>query len=199
MRCNYQFFQHLVEESFASPTSLQQSITKFHTNATHWNTNFFANLFHRLRNILARLDGIQRFPNFHASSFLLKLEDELLDSYNNLLKYKQDFWRTKSRISQLSDRDSNTSFFHTSIIYRRTRNKINELRDDSGNFITGEAAIHDHILSHFRYFFTSSYLSSPNIHFVPSNDSPTLFSNTIDVTYRAILNLIPHLLNYLKS
>ena len=47
----------------------------------------------------------------------------------------------KSRITWLVQGDRNTSFYHTSALVRRRRNRISCLKDSVGNWIQGEGEI----------------------------------------------------------
>lgn len=59
----------------------------------------FGNIFHKLKQTLARLRGVQNSPNYTHSIFLKILENELQSEYSNLLKLEEDLWKTKSRIN----------------------------------------------------------------------------------------------------
>lgn len=126
-----------------------------------------------MKTILVRLDGIQKLPHYHISSFLHKLENNLLVDYEDLLKCEEDFWRTKSRILWLTEGDSNTSFFHSSTINRWRKNRINVLKDEVGNTISEKLDIQSHILSYFKTLFTTNHSNNPNNHFVPTNNHST--------------------------
>ena len=54
------------------------AISKFTNEATRWNKMQFGNVFNRKKNIMARLNGIQRALATRPSSFLINLENKLL-------------------------------------------------------------------------------------------------------------------------
>ena len=54
------------------------AISKFTNKATRWNKMQFGNVFNRKKNIMARLNGIQRALATRPSSFLINLENKLL-------------------------------------------------------------------------------------------------------------------------
>lgn len=39
-------------------------------------------------------------------------EQSLTNEYNSILKLEEDYWKLRSRINWLNDRDANTNFFH---------------------------------------------------------------------------------------
>lgn len=55
-----------------------EAIEVFQREAGVWNKTHFGNIFMKKRNILARLNGIQRAVVVRPSSSLLQLENELL-------------------------------------------------------------------------------------------------------------------------
>lgn len=65
---------------------------------------------------MARLDSIKKSRNYHTSLFLPNLENGLFYEYEKILKCGEDFWKTKSRITGLTNGDVNTSIFYASTL-----------------------------------------------------------------------------------
>ena len=57
---------------------LIDAINCFTQNAKEWNKNQFRNIFSRKKNLMSRLNGIQRVLALRPLDFLVKLENELL-------------------------------------------------------------------------------------------------------------------------
>ncbi|KAK4717557.1 hypothetical protein R3W88_015895 [Solanum pinnatisectum] len=142
---------------FDTPSNLPNSIKMFQREATKWNKTTFGNIFHKIRRILIRFQGIQKSSAYLYNHFLWNLKAELQKEYEALLKVEKDFWRTKSRIYWLSQGDANTKFFHTTTINRRRKNKINNLLGDTGNTIFDPIQIATHIQSYFPKLFTTNH------------------------------------------
>lgn len=53
----------------------------------------------------------------------MKLEEELQNKYNKILKNEKEFWQLKSRIDWLSLGDHHTKFFHAATLNKRRKNK----------------------------------------------------------------------------
>lgn len=49
----------------------------------------------------------------------MELENKLIVEFNNILKSEEDYWKLRSRINWLNQRDANTNFFHTTTLNRR--------------------------------------------------------------------------------
>ncbi|KAF3651507.1 hypothetical protein FXO38_16581 [Capsicum annuum] len=135
----------------------------------------------------SRLDGIQKSPHYQNSSFLQQLENKLLFDYDGLLKCEEDFWKTKSRISWLTEGDANTAFFHSSTIDRRRRNRIIELKDE----VPGPDGLHPMF---FQKFWNTVGPSTTDFckrvfstYSMPSNNNATLITKIIVNRIKAYL------------
>lgn len=76
-----------------------------------------------------------------------------------MLKLEEEFWKTKYRITWLQQGDSNTRFFHTSTLNRRS-NKITILYDHTGAPFTDPEQIRDHILDFYSNLYNTDYTST---------------------------------------
>ena len=101
---------------------LVDAIIKFTDEAIRWNRMHFGNVFNRKKNIMARLNGIQRALANRPSNFLINLENELLKELEVVLSQEEDIWALKSRVNWLVQGDRNTNFYHVSTLVRRKRN-----------------------------------------------------------------------------
>ena len=87
-----------------------------------WNKNQFGNIFTKKKNPMARINGIQRAIAIKPSSFLLKLEEDLLRDLDLVLNQEEKLWALKSRVNWMVQGDRNTAFYHVSTLVRRKRN-----------------------------------------------------------------------------
>lgn len=81
------------------------------------------------------MEGTQRALSLCPNSFLVNLEQQLNREFLDLLLLDEEFWASKSRIMWLNLGDTNTTFFHASVINRRRQNKIFSIKDNLGNWI----------------------------------------------------------------
>lgn len=123
------------------------SIKKFQEATRTWNLEVFGNIFKLMRRTLARIEGIQK---------------SLLDKYDNLLIAEKEFWLIKSRIAWLCEGDANTSFFYTTTLTRRRKNRIVSLESDSGETFDISDAIHKYTGSFFSKLYTTEQAFSTN-------------------------------------
>ena len=67
-----------MHQTWERNSRLIDAINCFTQNATEWNKNQFENIFSRKKNLMSRLNGIQRVLALRPLDFLVKLENELL-------------------------------------------------------------------------------------------------------------------------
>ena len=84
---------------------------------------------------------------YGPNHFLIQLEKSLIDEYNLIMQQEEEYWTLKSRLNWAAYGDSNTSFFHVSMLVRRHRNKIRMLKNSVGEWITNEEGVKEYILS----------------------------------------------------
>ena len=115
-------FPAIVSRSWSHSERLVDAISKFTDEATRWNRMHFGNIFNRKKNIMARLNGIQRALANRPSTFLINLENELIKELDVVLNQEEKIWALKSRVNWLVQGDKNTNFYHVSTLVRRKRN-----------------------------------------------------------------------------
>lgn len=76
--------------SLESNGRLVKATEKFSKDAAHWNKTHFGNVFNRKKNIMERLNGIQRTISIKPSSFLLNLERKLQGELDMVLKQEEE-------------------------------------------------------------------------------------------------------------
>ncbi|XP_075653884.1 uncharacterized protein LOC142624237 [Castanea sativa] len=141
----------------------ERAVASFTTKAKIWNKEVFGNIFSRKRKIEARLRGIQIALSNRPSQSLVDLENDLRGEYAEVFRIEEEFWFMKSRVEVPVNGDSNTSFYHTSTITRRIRNKIVNLRDGNGDWIGNDTDVAKHVRDGFIAFYTTEPISDQEI------------------------------------
>jgi hypothetical protein len=81
-------------------------------------------------------------------------EKEVFQKYMKALKDEEMIWRLKSRSLWLQAGDKNTSFFHKQEKARQCRNRVEEIKSQSGEFITSFEEIKKATSTHFGNLYT---------------------------------------------
>ena len=149
-----------MHQAWENNRNLEAAISCFTFKAREWNKNHFGNIFTRKKNLMSRINGIQRALALNPS-FLVKLVNELLKELDAVLNQEEELWALKSRVNWMIQGDRNTSFYHVSTLVRRKRNKIMAIKDAVGDWIHEEEEVKNFIRSGFNkiYLTSLSYVS----------------------------------------
>ena len=135
--------------------NLEGAISRFTTSAQKWNRETFGIVFTRKKKILNRLLGIQKALAFRPSTFLINLQEQVADEYNQILQLEEEIWAMKARTNCVIFGERNTTFFHQSMLARRSRNRISSIQDENGNWVHNLEGIKEVILSYFKKLYQS--------------------------------------------
>ena len=154
-------FPKVVSQAWRHCPKLIDAIDTFTKEAKVRNKTQFGNIFSRKKNIMARLNGIQRSIAIRPSSFLCNLENELLKELDSVLSQAEELWALKSQVNWMIQGDRNTSFYHVSTLVKRKRNQIMAIKDACGEWIFEESAVKEYIRNGFVGIYSTSLVSAP--------------------------------------
>ena len=93
-------FPAIVRDSWnGMENNLTGAVTRFTHKVQIWNKEVFRNIFARKRQIMARLLGAQRALANNPNNFLINLQDQLSEEYNEILQLEEELWAMKSRVN----------------------------------------------------------------------------------------------------
>ena len=103
-------FPNVVSQAWHPNPSLVEADKVFTEDAANWNRLSFGNIFEKKKNIMTRLNGIQRVILVRPSNFLLNLENELQQKLDLVFTQDEELWALKSRVNWMIQGDRNTLF-----------------------------------------------------------------------------------------
>ena len=103
---------------------MDRAIHEFTIKDRKWNKEVFDNIFWKKRHLTARLLGIQKALANNPNAFLLNLQVQLSNEFNQILQWEEELWAMKARTNWLVVGERNTSYFHFSTIVHRSANRI---------------------------------------------------------------------------
>ena len=106
---------------------------------------------------MARINGVQRAIATKPSSFLLKLEEDLLRDLDLVLNQQEELRALKSQVNWMVQGDRNMAFYHVSTLVRRKRNQIMAIKNAVGEWIHEESDIKEFIRSGFNGIYLTSH------------------------------------------
>ena len=98
-------FLNVVSQAWHSNPLLAEADKVFTEDAANWNRLSFGNIFEKEKNIMTRLNGIQRVILVRPSNFLLNLENELQRKLDLVLTQEEELWALKSRVNWMIQGD----------------------------------------------------------------------------------------------
>ena len=119
-----------------------------------WNKEVFGNIQLRKEKMMGEIKGIQDLLMVSQSDLLLAQEEKLLTEFDIILEQEETLWFQKSRGKFLALGDRNTSFFHTSIVIRRRKNKIEALKNGDDRWIIETKELKTLALDYYRRLYS---------------------------------------------
>lgn len=121
-----------------------------------WNRDVYGDIFKRKKQLIARMEGIDRKLLEGPNERLRQLKQDLWCQYNSLLDHEEAYWFQQSRSQWLRLGDRNTQYFHQKTIIRRRGNRVDALLDDDGNWLYDEQDIQHVFVSYYQNLFHSA-------------------------------------------
>jgi hypothetical protein len=158
----------------------------------------FGNIFARKKEVEARLRGIQRALENIDSANLMRLQKELLTSYENILFQEETLWYQKSREQWIKLGSRNTAFFHAQSIIRRKRNKIHGIRLTSGEWCTDPEIMKIEALNYFKGLFCSvqTVTGAPHDDSIATLDEVAITELSNPVTKKEVFDALMSMKSY---
>lgn len=97
-----------------------------------WNIHTFDHIKKKKKELIRRIFGAQRALQELRYPYLERLEDKLQGELRQILEQEEMLWFQKARTQWLNDGDRNTSYYHLKTKVRRSRNRVNMLKDENG-------------------------------------------------------------------
>ncbi|XP_028761232.1 uncharacterized protein LOC114719845 [Neltuma alba] len=158
--------------------------SEFTQKVSIWNEKVVGNIPRKKREILKRLEGIDKARQKNDRNGLFKLEKILWKEFIKLSSQEELIWYQKSRCQWLKFGDRNSKFFHATTMIRRKKSRVEALQDDQGNWISNQ-----HTLRQMAHdFFKNLYSRDPCVTTVNEwpEDFPHLSSLQLSQLQRGI-------------
>ncbi|XP_073015397.1 uncharacterized protein [Primulina eburnea] len=150
-------FKDLIHHKWEAGKTLCDNVTTMAHVLPEWNLSTFGNIHKKKKNLLARIEGIQRILCNQPRHTILKLARKLRQELDKVLEQEELLWYQKSREDWIFLGDRNTKFYHASTTIRKSRNKIEALKTDNGEWITDEEKLKSTIQNYYSTLFQSDH------------------------------------------
>ncbi|CAA7049547.1 unnamed protein product [Microthlaspi erraticum] len=147
-------FKELISASWDATLDTQRALSKLQDVLKKWNRDVFGDVRKRKEKLVKELQEVQVELENMCSDELLQREADLLKEFDTLLEQEEMIWAQKSREKWVAHGDRNTTFFHTSTIIRRRRNRIEMLKDDAGAWISDTPELEKLAMSYYQRLYS---------------------------------------------
>lgn len=166
-RCNAAWFLEedfvdIVKECWESNT-WEDKISEFTERVSRWSKSKGNNFTHKKKDILKRIEGVERARKRRDNQYLAQTENELWKEYNKLLSQEELTWYHKSRCQWLKWGDKNSKFFHTTASVRKRRNTIDSLKNDYGEWISDPDGLKNLAWNYYKELFNGERAARANL------------------------------------
>ncbi|KAL8150113.1 hypothetical protein V2J09_019921 [Rumex salicifolius] len=112
-----------------------EDLSRLKPKLVRWNKMIFRNIEEKRKELLEKLDNMQRQLSRAPSQSLILEDASIQKDLDRVLQEEEVHWFQNSRELWLQAGDRNTVFFHTSTLIRRKRSMILNLKVDDGTWI----------------------------------------------------------------
>lgn len=147
-------FQELLRNSWNGGISTPQALEGLRVKLKRWNKEVFGNIQQRKEGLLKEIQVVQDLLDLNQTDILLTTEENLIQELDVVWEQEEVLWFQKSREKWMEFGDRNTTFFHTSTIIRRRRNRIEALRDDEGRWISDKQELENLAVDYYKKLYS---------------------------------------------
>jgi len=147
-------FKELLQTSWKGDISTPEALKSLQRTLQQWNREVFGDIQKKKGKLMGEIKRMQDLLDGHQTDDLLKREEELLKEFDVVLEQEEIVWFQKSKEQWVVDGDRNTTFFHTSTIIRRRRNRIDMLQNDEGRWLSNAQELETLALEYYRRLYS---------------------------------------------
>ncbi|XP_021611709.1 uncharacterized protein LOC110614474 [Manihot esculenta] len=166
-------------ELWSNIESLQQGLMK-------WNREEFGNIFAKKRQVLRRIEGVQRALTLNGySPNLVKLDFLLRQKMEEVLKQEELYWFQRSKEEWIVSGERNTKFYHLAAKVKKKRKLILAFQDSNVQWVTDEASLENLVVQFYKGLFIndSTYVLS-NLEGIACHRIPEELHADLDKPYQ---------------
>ncbi|KAG7551702.1 Ribonuclease H domain [Arabidopsis thaliana x Arabidopsis arenosa] len=147
-------FKELLTASWDTGLSTLEALERLQGKMRKWNKEVFGDINRRKAELVAEITIVQNLIEAAQTDDLLAREEQLLKSFDTLLEQEEVLWFQKSREKFIALGDMNTTFFHTSTVIRRRRNRIEMLKDSENRWVSEKEELEKLALDYYKRLYS---------------------------------------------
>ncbi|PNX92648.1 hypothetical protein L195_g015788 [Trifolium pratense] len=180
-------YNDMLASSWKQDKSVVQNLSNVQNDLKRWKFQTFEQVLRKKKEIMARIEGIQRsIQSATNSRGRWRLEYKLQSELRDILRKEELMWFQRSRAKWLADGDRNTRYYHLKTINRRRRNNILMLKNADGQWIEEVAQLQRMVNEFYQHLFLANH---NNMDWIQTTITyPCLDENEIDALAAPITN-----------
>ncbi|CAA7042518.1 unnamed protein product [Microthlaspi erraticum] len=160
-------FKDLLSASWDPNLDTRKALAKLERVLRKWNKEDFGDVQVWKEKLLKEIQEVQEELESNSSDELIVREAELMKEFDVVLEQEEIIWTQKAREKWVVHGDRNTTFFHTSTVIRRRRNRIEMLKNGDGVCVSDRNELEDMAVEYFRRLYSLDDVEE-NVEALPS-------------------------------
>ncbi|KAG7599606.1 Endonuclease/exonuclease/phosphatase superfamily [Arabidopsis suecica] len=156
----HESFKELLNQSWNGNIRTPDALKKLRDVLKRWNKDVFGDVHKRKEQLVSEIKIVQDALELNQTDDLLKKEEELIKEFEVVLEQEEVLWFQKSREKWVVLGDRNTTYFHTSTIIRRRRNRIEALKGDDGRWLTSPPELEELAVNYYKRLYSMEDVDS---------------------------------------
>jgi len=133
---SHEGFKELLNVSWNRNLSTPIALQELQKILKKWNKEVFGDIQQRKEKLVVEIKEVQDLLDVTQTDELLQKEEQLIKEFDIVLEQEETLWYQKSRERWIVLGDRNTTYFHTSTVIRRRRNRIEMLKNNEDQWVS---------------------------------------------------------------
>ncbi|KAG7578919.1 Reverse transcriptase domain [Arabidopsis thaliana x Arabidopsis arenosa] len=151
---SHEGFKEMLLASWNRNLSTPAALEELQTTLRRWNREVFGNIQQRKEKLVEEIKIVQDLLDLNQTDALLSKEAMLIKEFDTVLEQEEMLWFQKSRDRWITLGDRNTTYFHTSTVIRRRRNRIEMLKNDEEHWISNSQELEKLALDYYTRLYS---------------------------------------------
>lgn len=147
-------FKELLSSSGRREVKTPEALNHLQRTLRKWNKEVFGDVQNRKEKLMEEIQLVQDILENNQSDDLLRKEEELLKEFEVVLEQEELIWFQKSREKWIVLGERNTTFFHTSTMIRRRRNRIEMLKNDEDRWTSDPLELEELVVTYYKRLYS---------------------------------------------
>ena len=153
-------FRELLQNSWNQNRSTPEALYGLRLKLKKWNKEVFGVVQVRKEKLVNDIKAIQDLLDRTQTDELLSKEAALIKEFEEVLEQEEIIWFQKSREKWIELGDRNTTYFHTSTIIRRRRNRIEMLKNGDEILVTDSQELETMAVEYYKTLYSMEDVES---------------------------------------